>query len=275
MQTSSDSNPSQLSHLIIVCCHAIYIGGPTHGAREEEWLVEPFQKGETPTFTSHVKAGLKTLASGPSSLLVFSGGATKRADTSLTEGQSYLNLAKENDYFSHASNINTHQIMAETHATDSYQNVLFSLLLFRMRTGSYPSRVTVVTHEFKRKRFMECHFPAVGLVPLSPDGQQQDYSARVNLIGINPPEEVTPAQSLITGEEQRGIGLWRKDLYGVQPDLAGKRAKRGWTAGMEEGVFVNVGLEDAVEELVRWNGGKDGNEWFPKLDQLPWYTSRS
>lgn len=121
---------------------------------------------------------------------------------------------------------------------------------------------------------MDCHFPAVGLVPIASDGQQQDYSAGVNLIGINPPEEVTPAQSLITGEEQRGIGLWKKDLYGVQPDLAGKRAKRGWTPGMEEGVFVNVGLEDVVEELVRWNGGKDGNEWFPKLDQLPWYTSR-
>lgn len=122
---------------------------------------------------------------------------------------------------------------------------------------------------------MQCHFPAVGLVPISPDGQKQDYSARVNLIGINPPEEVTPAQSLITGEEQRGIGLWKKDLYGVQPDLAGKRAKRGWTAGMEEVVFVNVGLEDVVEELVRWNGGKDGNEWFPMLAQLPWYTSRT
>ena len=132
-----------------------------------------------------------------------------------------------------------------------------------------------MTHEFKRKRFVEYHFPAVGLVPLSPDGKLQDCYSRVNVIGINPPEDVTPAQSLVTGEEQRGIGLWKKDLYGVQPDLAGKRAKRGWTAGMEEGVFVNVGLEDVVEKLVRWNGGKDGNEWFPKLDQLPWYTSRT
>lgn len=36
-------------------------------------LIEPFQKGETPTFTNHVKAGLEALASDPSSLLVFSG----------------------------------------------------------------------------------------------------------------------------------------------------------------------------------------------------------
>lgn len=122
---------------------------------------------------------------------------------------------------------------------------------------------------------MECHFPAIGLVPLCLDGQQKTLSSRVNIIGINPPEEVTPEQSLITGEEKRGIGLWKNDHYGVQPELAGKRAKRGWTAGMEERVFVDVGLEDVVEELVGWNGGKDGNEWFPKLDQLPWYTSQA
>ncbi|KAH8424350.1 DUF218 domain protein [Aspergillus melleus] len=273
------------THLIIVCCHAIYLGGPTKGVSVDEWLIEPFQKGETPTFTAHVKAGLQAAAEDPESLLVFSGGATKRPLTDLAEGDSYLNLAKDNAYFTYSNKINTLQITTETHATDSYQNVLFSLLKFRVHTGHYPTRVTIVTHEFKRKRFMEYHFPAVGLAPVStcsasastsiPTGADRHRSSSQcegDVIGINPPEEVTSEASLIAGEEKRGIGLWKEDRYGVQAELAGKRAKRGWTKGMERSVFGDLGLEPVVEELACWDGGEGGNEWFPKMDQLPWYT---
>lgn len=92
----------------------------------------------------------------------------------------------------------------------------------------------------------------------------------MQLLGINPPPEVTSIESLVEGEEKSGIGLWKRDLYGVGPELAGKRAKRGWRAGMEDGLFVGVGLEDAVEELVCWNGGT-GSEWFRRMGELPWY----
>lgn len=90
------------NHLVIVCCHAIYLGGPTHGASEDEWsvlsflffcgrsfgwsygqklifafslhrLIEPFQDGETPTFIQHVKSGVAKLAEDPLAILVFSG----------------------------------------------------------------------------------------------------------------------------------------------------------------------------------------------------------
>ena len=127
---------------------------------------------------------------------------------------------------------------------------------------------------------MDCHFPAVGLVPVPVQGENGgSYETldsgyqRVSVVGINPPEEVTPVASLIAGEEKSGIGLWSRDRYGVQPELAGKRVKRGWQSGMEDGLFVKVGLEPVVEELVCWNGGHDGNEWFGKMDQLPWYRS--
>src|ERR1700739_3466298 len=46
-------------------------------------IIEPFQIGETPTFISHIKAGLDVLASDNARLLVFSGGDTKRSKTSL------------------------------------------------------------------------------------------------------------------------------------------------------------------------------------------------
>ncbi|KAK4861771.1 hypothetical protein LT330_003806 [Penicillium expansum] len=231
MVSNPNSNFDLCNHLIVVCCHAIYIGGSRLGASEDEWLIEPFQKGETPTFIDHVKAGLKALAEDSHGLLVFSGGPTKKPRTELSEGQSYLlmysniqNLARDNNYFQDMSTISTidpSRIIAETNATDSYQNLLFSLIRFQVYTGVYPQRVTIVTHEFKRARFMQCHFPAVGLVPVSPE--QEDYTQKVVVIGINPPEEITPSETLTRGEAMNGIGLWREDLYGVNPDLVGKR----------------------------------------------------
>ncbi|KAL4784762.1 hypothetical protein BJX76DRAFT_356748 [Aspergillus varians] len=249
------------THLIIVCCHAIYLSGPTKGLDEKEWLIEPFQRGETPTFTEHVKAGIRLLAEDPAALLVFSGGATKRPATELTEGESYLNLAKDNAFFGYASIIDLTRMTAEMYATDSYQNVLFSILHFRLCTGIYPRRVTVVTHEFKRKRFEECHFPAVGMAG----------PGRGRVVGINPPEKVTPLKELVEGEEERGIGLWGVDSYGVGEVLKGKRMKRGWIDGVEMGLWVGVGLEPIVEELVNWDGGSDVTEWFPRMMELPWY----
>jgi hypothetical protein len=88
------------THLIIVCCHAIWLGGQTCGRDESEWYgrqksqpldyfisclsyqrykmtsqraIETFQHGETPTFVEHIEAGLRALSEQPQSLLVFSG----------------------------------------------------------------------------------------------------------------------------------------------------------------------------------------------------------
>ncbi|KAJ5623481.1 hypothetical protein N7490_012086 [Penicillium lividum] len=260
-----------VKHLVIVCCHAIYAGGPNHGLSEDEWFIESFQKGEIPTFISHAKAGLKALSDDPHALLVFSGGPTKKPRTNLSEGQSYLKLSEENNYFqdpASVSEVDTSRIISEDFATDSYQNVLFSILRFRLHVGIYPQRVTVVTHEFKRARFMECHFPAVGLLPRV---HCTDAGAgQVSVIGINPPEEVTSLESLVRGESGKGIGLWRQDLYGVGEDLAGKRNNRGWQPGMELGIFLHTGFEDVVEKLICWDGGT-GNQWFPRMEELPWF----
>ena len=62
-----------IAQLIVVCCHGIWLGGPSSGADEGEWLIASFQHGETPTFTEHIRAGLRLLSSSPQALLIFSG----------------------------------------------------------------------------------------------------------------------------------------------------------------------------------------------------------
>ncbi len=61
------------NHLIIVCGHAIWPGGPKNGWDEAEWLIESYKKGETPTFIEHIQAGVKALAQDDRAVLSFSG----------------------------------------------------------------------------------------------------------------------------------------------------------------------------------------------------------
>jgi len=48
-------------------------------------------------------------------------------------------------------------VTIEDASLDSFQNVLFSIARFRELTGVYPTRITVVGHDFKRRRFEELH----------------------------------------------------------------------------------------------------------------------
>jgi hypothetical protein len=178
------------------------------------------------------------------------------------------NLCRDNQYFGYS--IDVSKITVEPHATDSYQNILFSLIHFRLYVGTWPRQVTLVTHEFKRKRFMDFHLPTVGLLPLPVDSEEKLEPNNVALIGINPPEEITPLDLLVRGEMSKGIGLWKEDFYGVGEELAGKRSNRGWFQGKEEDIFLNKGLDPVVENLLRWDGGT-GNELFPMIKELPWF----
>ena len=61
------------NHLVIVCGHAIWLGGPRNGYDEAEWLIESYKAGETPTFIEHINAGIKILSEDERSVVMFSG----------------------------------------------------------------------------------------------------------------------------------------------------------------------------------------------------------
>ena len=75
--------------------------------------------------------------------------------TSTSEGESYLRFARTTGLLPPASAFP--RAITEDAALDSYQNVLFSIARFRELTGVYPSRITVVGHNFKRRRFEQLH----------------------------------------------------------------------------------------------------------------------
>ena len=72
-----------------------------------------------------------------------------------SEGESYLRFARatgllpSDDMFT--------RVTIEDAALDSFQNVLFSIARFHELTGVYPTRITVVGHDFKRRRFEGLH----------------------------------------------------------------------------------------------------------------------
>jgi hypothetical protein len=88
---------------------------------------------------------------------------------------------------------------------------------------------------------------------------------QVLFIGENPPEHISPLEELIDGEEKRGFGLWKDDMYGKGEVLGRKRRERGWSK-LEEELVLEREWDEAVKRLVRWEG--DG--LFLGMDDLPW-----
>ncbi|KAF2243903.1 hypothetical protein BU26DRAFT_534126 [Trematosphaeria pertusa] len=257
-----------VENLVIVCCHAIFHpdaaspGFPLYSPYDENnWHLAPFQKsnketgkpGEHETFIAHIVAGIDALKSAPgtdksllpNSLLVLSGGPTKKSLTPLSEARSYYHAAlahelAEGHYGGGRARMlfDKGRILLEEHATDSFQNLLFSILLFRRTTGVYPKHIRIVTHAFKAKRFLDLHAPAI-----------KWPADRVQAQGIDPIMSRTELDETVLGEEKYGFAPWLHDPLGTGELLSEKRKRRGWdeTATQELG----EGLEESVKELLK------------------------
>jgi hypothetical protein len=255
--------------LVIVCCHAIYhpdASSPSFPLKspldEKHWHLAPFQRsntatgkpGEHETFVAHVLAGLTVASQVDNSLLVFSGGATKTSLTSKTESQSYLDAALAHELAEgHRDGgrvqklLSKGRLLLEEHATDSLQNLLLSVVLFRQTTGKYPKHIRVITHAFKAKRFLYLHAPAI-----------QWPSDRIQVQGINPVMSKEELDGTSQGEETHGYAPWMQDPLGTGEALSLKRRQRGW----DDAVALRLAedLEESVRELVTGHVS-DGLPW--------------
>lgn len=226
--------------------------------------------------------GLDELASDDGRVLVFSGGSTKRSKTTLSEAASYRDLALANDLFGHRASLAS-RIWTDDDATDSFQNVLFPLLLFRLHATqsqkfevptddntnqcrTFPEHMTVIGHEFKRRRFEELHLPAI---------RWPKDSRRFKYVGSDPPMDAEKRTEVVEGEMQRGYGAWQKDLYGAGDVLANKRKARGWTMDKKKElentmnrIWQYSGFKDNILALLTWDGGPTRQELYD--GRLPW-----
>ncbi|KAL2266278.1 hypothetical protein VTJ83DRAFT_5630 [Remersonia thermophila] len=266
-----------LSHLIVVCGHAIWLGGPKNGWDEAEWLIEEYKKGETPTFIEHIKAGVRLLGEDEDSVLAFSGGPTRK-ETRLSEARSYYNVAVANGYFGLLPSPATpdallnSRILLEERALDSYANILLSLITFWRHHAGWPTRLTIVSHGFKRDRLVNGHCAAIGF-PLE----------RVWFVGINPPGVDEDGQGVVisgggvaAGDKEKAeamkgvqlaLGQWKDDPHGVGKELAGKRTARNcW--GVDQKLFCDE--EERARSGVDVRTLEDGSEALVEGGRRPW-----
>ena len=148
------------SHLILVAGHAVFTAASRSASSvqsEASWHLEPFQRGQLSTMLGHIRRGVSIAASDNASLLVFSGGETRAAAGPRSEASSYWEAADALAWFG-APAVRGRSLL-EAQARDSFENLLFALCRFREASGRYPSRVTVVSFGFKRRRFVEVRPP--------------------------------------------------------------------------------------------------------------------
>lgn len=246
------------THLVVVCGHGTYRG---HGdpRQESSWILERFRQSndatgkpsEHHTFVQHILAGSEILGYDSGALLVFSGGCTQK-EIALTEAESYREA-----FDKLVGRDSSHRTAVETLATDSFQNLLFSILVFRQHAGLYPRQVTVITHAFKERRFLECHGPAI-----------RWPSACLRTVGIDPAFTQQELDLVKNGEYENALKHFITDPYAAKPPLNEKRRLRNWDETAFEHMIQARYLDQDVKALLTWTGGIQGNEIYP--GPLPW-----
>lgn len=209
-----------VNHLIILPCHSIWKGGNTNGLAQDEWHLAPFQyEGKDHLcFREHLIESIRKLKAESNSVLVVSGGKTKREAGPISEAQSYYDLLKR---FEEWDDSFLDRVLLEEYARDSFENVLFLFCRYYESFNRYPSYVSVTGFEFKRDRFVNYHLGDAMNFPLE----------RVFYYGNAPSPDETVDKvkyfaDLEKAEEAHALAHFRNDLYGVSHPLSTKKNSR-------------------------------------------------
>lgn len=204
----------KLKNLVMVAGHSVYTGTNCEkGDGEESWFLESYQKhsGQAATFLEHIRAGVEVAGKDTDALLLFSGGETRKDAGPRSEAQSYWSVAETHDWFGQQLDVRR-RALTEEHARDSFENLLFSICRFRELTGSYPNNITVVSYDFKEKRFAQLHRSALRF-------------PTIRFFYVGTPASPSSAAAALKGEalvrEQ-----FQKDPYGCSGSLHRKKLGR-------------------------------------------------
>ncbi|KAL4420761.1 hypothetical protein ABPG75_010417 [Micractinium tetrahymenae] len=200
----------QLRNLVLVACHSVYTGlDYTHADEKSSWFLLDYQKvpGQTNSFVEHIQLGVREAAADPDSLLLFSGGKTRKDAGPRAEGEGYWLVAEAAKWWGNPQV--RERAFTEDKARDSFENLLFGLCRFYELTGRYPEFIVVVGYEFKQRRFLDLHRAALRLPT---DAFRYEGTPALNTAAIQG-EEATAA-------------AFEADPYGCHGQLAAKRAQR-------------------------------------------------
>jgi len=241
---NENSAADAATHLIIVAGHSVLISGNVEKAAHDEsvWFLLDYQRnrGLPEAIVSHIQAGIQIALDDEKSLLIFSGGETRAITGPETEGGSYfrvadaLNLWDGRDVFQNETDVGYHhrfrkknskggikqstvraRTVTEEYATDSFENLLFSICRFREITGFYPRRITVISFSFKRERFETLHASALHW-PL----RHFEY------VGVDPPPSTGfDIVESTNGEKKNSLVPFQSDPYGCHSEILQQKRK--------------------------------------------------
>eukprot|EP01125_Pyxidicula_operculata_P021326 TRINITY_DN8157_c0_g1_i1.p1 TRINITY_DN8157_c0_g1~~TRINITY_DN8157_c0_g1_i1.p1 ORF type:complete len:290 (+),score=27.42 TRINITY_DN8157_c0_g1_i1:13-882(+) len=202
-----NTNWTNLEHLIVVPGHSVQWCSESKNDIYDEscWFLYDYQKGQVAMYMEHIRSAVDYASQDKSSLLVFSGGQTRKIGPR-SEGFSYYSASDAVGWFGKMDV--RHRTVTEEYARDSYENLLFSICRFKQMTESYPKHITVFGFPFKSARFTELHREALKY-PL------RDFTyVSVDSIGLDPQMVDKPFEQ------------FKVDMYGCHYPLFEKKLER-------------------------------------------------